>query len=57
MSTTGMSQVNLVRVENVCKQYQLGEETVHAVKNVSFTVEDRVFLAIAGPPVAGSRRY
>lgn len=53
MSTSAPRKSTLVRVENVCKQYQLGEETVHAVKNVSFTVEDGVFLAIAGPSGSG----
>ena len=53
MSTTAPVKPTLVRVENVCKEYRLGEETVHAVKNISFTVEDGVFLAIAGPSGSG----
>ena len=53
MSTTAPPKPTLVRVENVCKEYRLGEETVHAVKNVSFSVEDGVFLAIAGPSGSG----
>ena len=53
MSTTAPSKPTLVRVENVCKEYRLGDETVHAVTDVSFTVEDGVFLAIAGPSGSG----
>jgi putative ABC transport system ATP-binding protein len=44
---------SLVRLENVCKKFQLGEELVNAVKNVSFSIEDRVFAAIAGPSGSG----
>lgn len=43
----------VVQVENVCKDYKLGEETVHALKNVSFQIDDGVFLAIAGPSGSG----
>jgi putative ABC transport system ATP-binding protein len=43
----------VVRVEHVCKDYQLGEETVHALKDISFTIDDGVFLAIAGPSGSG----
>ena len=44
---------SIVRLEQVCKQFQLGEETVHAVRNVSFDIEEKVFLAIAGPSGSG----
>jgi putative ABC transport system ATP-binding protein len=53
VSTTAQTKITLVRVENVCKEYRLGNETVHAVRNVSFTVDDGVFLAIAGPSGSG----
>jgi putative ABC transport system ATP-binding protein len=43
----------VVRIERVCKDYKLGEETVHALKNISFTIDDGVFLAIAGPSGSG----
>ena len=44
---------SVVRLENVCKEFQLGEETVHAVRDVSFDIEEKVFLAIAGPSGSG----
>lgn len=42
-----------MQIEDVSKQYQLGEETVHALRHVSFDIEDGVFLAIAGPSGSG----
>jgi len=42
-----------VQVEHVCKDYRLGEETVHALKDISFNIDDGVFLAIAGPSGSG----
>jgi putative ABC transport system ATP-binding protein len=42
-----------VQVEHVSKQYKLGEETVHALKDISFNIDDGVFLAIAGPSGSG----
>jgi putative ABC transport system ATP-binding protein len=43
----------LVQVANVSKKYRLGNEVVHALKDVSFNVEESVFLAIAGPSGSG----
>lgn len=43
----------VVRLENVCKQFKLGEEMVHAARDVPFDIEDKVFLAIAGPSGSG----
>jgi putative ABC transport system ATP-binding protein len=44
---------SVVRLERVCKEFRLGEEIVHAVRDVSFDVEEKVFLAIAGPSGSG----
>ncbi len=43
----------VVSVENVCKEYQLGEQLVHAVDDISLSVEPGVFLAISGPSGSG----
>lgn len=43
----------VVRLERVCKQFKLGDEIVHAARDVSFDIEDKVFLAIAGPSGSG----
>jgi putative ABC transport system ATP-binding protein len=45
--------MSVVRVENVSKEYQLGELTVKALDNVSLQIEHGVFLAIAGPSGSG----
>jgi putative ABC transport system ATP-binding protein len=49
----GASHMNVVRIENVYKDYQLGEQKVRALSNVSLTIESGVFLAIAGPSGSG----
>lgn len=43
----------VVRVEHVCKDYQLGEQRVRAVNDISLSVQPGVFLAIAGPSGSG----
>ena len=43
----------IVRVENVSKDYALGQQTVHALRGISLGIEDGVFLAIAGPSGSG----
>lgn len=45
--------MSLIRVENVSKQYRLGDQLVWALSDVTLTVEDGVFLAIAGPSGSG----
>jgi putative ABC transport system ATP-binding protein len=43
----------IVRIDNVTKEYLLGEQTVCALRNVNLNVEDGVFLVIAGPSGSG----
>jgi len=45
--------MEVVRIENVCKFYQLGNQRVDALKNIDLTIEDGDFLAIAGPSGSG----
>jgi putative ABC transport system ATP-binding protein len=45
--------MSLVRVENVSKEYLLGEQHVSALRDVTLTIEEGVFLAIAGPSGSG----
>ena len=42
-----------MRVENVSKEYLLGEQRVAALHDVTLNIEEGVFLAIAGPSGSG----
>lgn len=44
---------NVVEFENVIKEYRLGKHNVRAVDNVSLSIPQGVFLAIAGPSGSG----
>ena len=46
--------MEILRVENLCKTYGKGENSVKAVDNVSFSVEKGEFVAIVGPAAAGN---
>lgn len=45
--------MEILRVENLCKVYGQGENTVRALDEVSFSVEKGEFLAIIGPSGSG----
>jgi putative ABC transport system ATP-binding protein len=44
---------NVVEMDRVAKEYLLGEHTVVALHDISLTVEEGAFLAIAGPSGSG----
>lgn len=45
--------MSLVRVEGVTKEYQLGDQKVVALHDITLAFEEGVFLAIAGPSGSG----
>ena len=45
--------MSIVRLENVSKEYQLGERRVTALRNVSLAVEQGHYLALSGPSGSG----
>jgi putative ABC transport system ATP-binding protein len=45
--------VAVIRTENLCKDYVLGHETVHAVRKVNVTVERNEYVALMGPSGSG----
>ena len=42
-----------VEVEDLVREYRMGEDTVHALKGVSFTVQQTDYVAIVGPSGCG----
>jgi putative ABC transport system ATP-binding protein len=45
--------MSVVRIEHVFKDYKLGEQTVHALHDITLAIEPGVFLAISGPSGSG----
>lgn len=45
--------MSLIQVENVSKSYRLGDQQVPALQGVNLSVDEGVFLAIAGPSGSG----
>ena len=45
--------MSLIKVKNLKKQFQIGSETVDAIKNISFNVEAGEFISIMGPSGSG----
>ena len=45
--------MEILKVENLCKVYGEGENAVHALDNVSFSVERGEFVAIVGSSGSG----
>lgn len=45
--------MSVVRIEHVFKDYQLGEQTVQALHDITWSIEAGVFLAISGPSGSG----
>jgi putative ABC transport system ATP-binding protein len=45
--------MSLLRVENINKDYYLGKTVIHALKDVSFSVNEGEFISIVGPSGCG----
>ena len=45
--------MSLIRVKNLKKQFQIGSETVNAIKDISFDVKAGEFISIMGPSGSG----
>jgi putative ABC transport system ATP-binding protein len=52
MSTT-QDSTPFLRLDDVHKRYKLGETTVHALRGVSFALEQGAFTAVVGPSGSG----
>jgi putative ABC transport system ATP-binding protein len=45
--------MSIVRLENISKDYNLGEQQIQALRDITLTIDDGAFLAIAGPSGSG----
>lgn len=48
-----MSNDVIIHIENVAKTYQMGTETVHALRSVSLQIRKNEYIAIMGPSGSG----
>lgn len=45
--------MNIITIENIAKIYQVGSEEVHALRDVSLTIDQNEYVAIMGPSGSG----
>lgn len=45
--------MNIIRIEHIAKIYQVGSEEVHALRDVSLTIDQNEYVAIMGPSGSG----
>src|SRR6188474_2457895 len=45
--------MSLIRLDSICRRYEMGDETVHALCGVSLSIERGEYVAIMGPSGSG----
>jgi putative ABC transport system ATP-binding protein len=48
-----VNEVSLIRLQNISRRYQMGGETVHALRDVSLAIQRGEYVAIMGPSGSG----
>ena len=43
----------LLELQNICKDFPMGNEVVHVLKNINLSVKEGSYLAIMGPSGSG----
>lgn len=43
----------MIQLINICRNFQVGEETVHALKNINLEIKDGEYIALMGPSGSG----
>ena len=44
---------DIIRIENLCRDFKVGSETVHALRKVSFSIQAGEFVTIMGTSGSG----
>lgn len=47
---------NVIEMKQIEKDYKIGNQTLHALKSVSMTVQEGEYLAVLGPSGSGKVR-
>jgi putative ABC transport system ATP-binding protein len=43
----------MIQLNDICRNFQVGEETVHALKNINLEINDGEYIALMGPSGSG----
>ncbi|MCI0615928.1 ABC transporter ATP-binding protein [bacterium] len=43
----------MIQLKDICRNFQVGEETVHALKNINLEIKDGEYIALMGPSGSG----
>ena len=43
----------MIELQNICRYFQVGDETVHALDNVSLDIQQGDYISVMGPSGSG----